>query len=392
MLMATLFWASVAIIIYSYFIYPLILFTFSGINQAFSDTKYLWRKRQRRIVDANELPPVSVIIAAYNEESCIKDRIENLLTLDYPKEKLTFLIGSDGSRDNTAKILLDFNVDNLQVHIFDENRGKMSVLNDLVEKTNDEFIIFSDANTHFQPDTITQLTRHFSNKAIGAVCGELHLVDGDTGDNKDNVYWRYEQVLKFHESRLNALQGANGAIYAIRKSLFIPLAANTIVDDFQIAMNVAKQGYRLVYDPEAIAIEEIAPNLAEEEGRRVRIGLGNYQAFFKMPWALNPLLGWRFIAYLSHKVCRWFVPHLMLIALISNVMLLSSQFYQALMCAQITFYLLAFYGIKRQASDKKTSTLIALLAFFVAMNLALMRGFIKYFSSNVQGTWQRTTR
>tara|TARA_R110000744_G_scaffold328678_2_gene434245 strand:- start:333 stop:1505 length:1173 start_codon:yes stop_codon:yes gene_type:complete len=390
--METLFWVSVAIIIYSYFIYPLALFTFSGINQAFSDTKYLWRKHQRRTFDAKDYPAVTIIIAAYNEESCIKARVENLLTLDYPKEKLTILIGSDGSSDLTAEILSAFNNDNLQVHIFTTNRGKMSVLNDLVEKASDELIIFSDANTHFKPDTIQQLARHFNNDKIGAVCGELHLVDGDTGDNKDNVYWRYEQILKFHESRLNALQGANGAIYAIRKSLFIPLPANTIVDDFQIAMNVAKQGFRLVYDPEAIAIEEIAPNLKEEEGRRVRIGLGNYQAFFKMPWALNPLLGWRFIAYVSHKVCRWFVPHLMLIALITNVMLLDSAFYQVLLAAQLVFYFMAFYGIKRQAKGKKTSTLIALLAFFVAMNLALMRGFIKYFSSNVQGTWQRTTR
>ncbi|MGB2741763.1 MAG: glycosyltransferase family 2 protein [Cognaticolwellia sp.] len=390
--MEALFWTCVAMIIYSYFLYPVVLFTFSGIKQAFSDTKYLWRRHQRRTLDTKSYPAVTIIIAAYNEESCIKARVENLLTLDYPKEKLTILIGSDGSSDQTAEILSDFDSDNLQVHIFNTNRGKMSVLNDLVAKTIDDIIIFSDANTHFKSDTIEHLVRHFNNEKIGAVCGELHLVDGDTGDNKDNVYWRYEQVLKFHESRLDALQGANGAIYAIRKSLFIPLPANTIVDDFQIAMNVAKQGFRLVYDPEAIAIEEIAPNLAEEEGRRVRIGLGNYQAFFKMPWALNPLLGWRFIAYISHKVCRWFVPHMMLIALISNVMLLGSVFYQVVLAVQVIFYALAFYGIKRQENGKKISTLIALLAFFVAMNLALMRGFIKYFSSNVQGTWQRTTR
>ena len=390
--MEALFWLSITVIIYSYFIYPLMLFIFSGIKQAFSDTKYLWRRRQRRTLDNRDYPAVTIIIAAYNEESCIKARVENLLTLDYPHEKLTFLIGSDGSSDKTAEILSQFNIDNLQVYIFDLNRGKMSVLNDLVDKAQDDFIIFSDANTHFQTDTVQQLTRHFNNKNIGGVCGELHLVDGDSGDNKDNVYWRYEQVLKFHESRLNALQGANGAIYAIRKSLFIPLPSNTIVDDFQIAMNVAKQGFRLVYDPEAVAIEEIAPNLAEEEGRRVRIGLGNYQAFFKMSWALNPLLGWRFIAYFSHKVCRWFIPHFMLIALLSNITLLEHSFYLCTLIAQLLFYSLAFYGIRRQSNGKKISTFIALIAFFVAMNLALMRGFIKYFSSNVQGTWQRTTR
>jgi cellulose synthase/poly-beta-1,6-N-acetylglucosamine synthase-like glycosyltransferase len=390
--MEIIFWCSIAVIVYSYFIYPLILIIFSAIKQAISDTRYLWTKSQRRVVDKDNLPPVSIIIAAYNEESCIKARVENLLSLDYPQDKLTILIGSDGSQDNTAEILTSFDHVNLKIHIFEENRGKMSVLNDLVEQANSDYIVFSDANTHFNKNTIENLVRHFDHDDIGAVCGELHLVDVDSGDNKDNIYWRYEQVLKFHEARLNALQGANGAIYAIRKELFIPLPANTIVDDFQIAMNIAKQGARLIYDPEAIAIEEIAPNLRAEEGRRVRIGLGNYQAFFCMPWALNPLLGWRFIAYISHKVCRWFVPHLMLIALISNLWLITMPIYQLLFIGQIVFYAIAFYGINKQKKQQKIGSIIGIVSFFVSMNIALMRGFIRYFNSNVQGTWERTTR
>ena len=390
--MVIIFWLSLAVIIYSYFIYPLILVIFSGLKQAISDTRYLWKKRQRRIVDKKSLPPVSIIIAAYNEESCIKARVENLLSLDYPQEKLTILIGSDGSQDKTAEILSSFDEPNVKVHIFTENRGKMSVLNDLVEQANSDYLVFSDANTHFNKNAIDHLVRHFDHDDIGAVCGELHLVDVDSGDNKDSVYWRYEQVLKFHEARLNALQGANGAIYAMRKALFIPLPANTIVDDFQVAMNVAKQGSRLIYDPEAIAVEEVAPNLQAEEGRRIRIGLGNYQALFTMTWALNPLLGWRFIAYFSHKVCRWFVPHFMLLTFISNCFLIEDTFYLTTLICQILFYALAIYGIKQQKNNKKTSSLISLIAFFVSMNTALLRGFIKYFSSNVQGTWQRTNR
>jgi len=390
--MVIIFWFSLAVIIYSYFIYPLILMLFSAVKQAISDTRYLWKKSQRRVVNKENLPPVSIIIAAYNEESCIKARVENLLSLDYPQDKLTILIGSDGSQDKTAEILTSFDEVNLKVYIFEKNRGKMSVLNDLVEQVNSDYIVFSDANTHFNKNTIECLVRHFNHDDIGAVCGELHLVDVDSGDNKDNIYWRYEQVLKFHEARLNALQGANGAIYAIRKELFIPLPANTIVDDFQIAMNVAKQGSRLIYDPEAIAIEEIAPNLQAEEGRRVRIGLGNYQAFFTMTWALNPFLGWRFIAYFSHKVCRWFVPHLMLITLVSNLLLINNPLYQLLFIGQALFYSLAFYGINKQKKQQNIGSITGLIAFFVSMNIALMRGFIRYFSANVQGTWERTTR
>ena len=390
--MVYLFWLSVSLIIYSYFIYPVLLIVFSALKQTICDIQHLLIKPQLPVNQMDLLPNVSIIIAAYNESACIEARVRNLLALDYPIEKLAIHIGSDGSSDNTAEILNRFKEKNYHAHIFDVNRGKMSVLNDLIAQSQDEILIMSDANTHFNRDVVYKLVRHFNDEKVGAVCGELHLVDAQSGDNKDSVYWRYEQILKFHESRLGALLGANGAIYAMRKALFKPLAANTIIDDFQIVMNVSKDKYKTIYDPEAIAIEEVAPDLRSEEARRVRIGLGNYQAFFDMGWALNPLLGWRFLAYLSHKVCRWFVPHLMIGAFISNCLLLNHVIYQLSLMGQVTFYLIAYYGIKRQKSDKKVSPLVGLIVFFVSMNIALFKGFIRYFNSNVQGTWERTTR
>jgi cellulose synthase/poly-beta-1,6-N-acetylglucosamine synthase-like glycosyltransferase len=387
-----LFWLSVSLIIYSYFIYPVLLISCSAIKQTIYDAQHLVTKQPLPEDNIDLLPSVSIIIAAYNEGSCIEGRVNNLLALNYPAEKLTLHIGSDGSSDNTADILNGFSAKNYHPHIFEVNRGKMSVLNDLIAQSEDDILIMSDANTHFNADVVYKLVRHFNDDKIGAVCGELHLVDAQSGDNKDSVYWRYEQVLKFHESRLGALLGANGAIYAMRKALFKPLPANTIVDDFQIVMNISKEKHHTIYDPEAIAIEEVAPDLNAEEGRRIRIGLGNYQAFFNMAWALNPLLGWRFLAYLSHKVCRWFVPHLMIIAFISNCLLLDQAIYQLSFMAQISFYLIAYYGIKRQRSDKKVNPFVGLIAFFVSMNIALFKGFIRYFNSNVQGTWKRTSR
>jgi len=390
--MELLFWSCVGLIVYSYFLYPIILFFFSGLKQVIRDTRYLWRRYQRRPEQMEDLPSVSIIIAAFNEESCIEDRVNNLLSIDYPQEKLSIHIGSDGSSDKTAEILQKFTNKNVHAHIFEQNRGKMSVLNDLVALAENDILVMSDANTHFNSDAIKKLVRHFQKDNIGAVCGELHLVDAESGDNKDSLYWRYEQVLKFHESRLGALLGANGAIYAIRKNLFVPLPANTIVDDYQIVMNVAKQKYATIYDPEAVAIEEVAPNLAAEEGRRIRIGLGNYQALFSMPWALNPLQGFRFFAYISHKVLRWFVPHFMIGALISNAVLLDSQFYQLTFIGQILFYLVAISAINQQKKGKKIPAILSLIAFFVSMNTALLRGFYRYFNSNVQGSWQRTVR
>ncbi len=380
--MELLFWVAVTLIGYSYFGYPLLLMLLARNRSQPVDT-----------VDEAVLPAVTVIIAAYNEETCIDARIQNLLSLDYPSDKLTALIGSDGSSDATAAILEKYTEHPvIKPVIFTQNRGKTSVLNDLVNRATDEILVMSDANTDFAPDVIHQLVRHFENPQVGAVCGELNLVDAQSSNNKDGVYWRYERFLKQKENHLNAVLGANGANYAIRKSLFRPLPTNTIVDDFQIAMNVSRSGYQVVYDCDAKASEEVAPDLQSEEGRRVRIGSGNYQAFFANLWALNPLLGWRFVAYVSHKVIRWFAPHLLILIAVSNLLLLPTPLYTLTFCGQVIFYLVAWWGITNKKRGKQVPNIVALPAFFVAMNWALFRGFIRFISADLSGTWQRTQR
>jgi cellulose synthase/poly-beta-1,6-N-acetylglucosamine synthase-like glycosyltransferase len=389
--MKALFWISVSLVFYTYFLYPALLLLVSGLKQLVSDRSPL-SHTERRSDGGEDLPDVSVVIAAYNEEDCIAERIQNLQELDYPAEKLSIWIGSDGSSDRTPEILSSYQLPNLNVRLFEQNRGKMCVLNDLVDEIVDDVLVMTDANTHFEADAIRCLVRHFEDKRIGAVCGELDLVQGNTKGNSDSIYWRYERLLKLHESKLGALLGANGAIYAIRKSLFQPLPADTIVDDFQIVMNVAKAGFRIHYDPEARAVEEIAPDLIAERGRRVRIGAGNYQAFGRLLWALNPLLGWRFVAYISHKVCRWFVPHLLIIALATNIALMGNQLYLSLLLCQIVFYSLAWRGISRLRNGKAVNSIESVFAFFVSMNMALLTGFIQFLSTESRGSWQRTAR
>ncbi|GDY26791.1 glycosyl transferase [Agarivorans sp. Toyoura001] len=390
--MELIFWIAVALIAYSYVIYPLVLLVVSGIKQAIRDTRYLWRRHERRSDEPENWPSVSIIIAAYNEEQCLQQRIDNLLQLNYPKDKLTIHIGSDGSTDSSADILTAVDASHFKAHIFEQNRGKINVLNDLVELAEDSILVMSDANTHFEADAIENLVRHFDSDDIGAVCGELHLVDSESKDNKDGIYWRYEQMLKFHESRLGALLGANGAIYAIAKPLYQALPANTIVDDFMIVMNVSKVGKKVLYEPNAVAYEEVAPSLHDEEKRRIRIGTGNYQAFTRCLWALNPLQGARFFSYLSHKVLRWFTPHLMLVALVSNVLLVKEAWYAGLLAIQIAGYLVAAWGNSRSKQGKSLPGSIAFLTFFVSMNMALLKGFYSFLFKNVQGTWQRTSR
>lgn len=392
-ILTTVFWLSVGAILYTYAVYPVLLILLSSLKQAIKDTKFVLSKQGRRKRES-ELPEVTVVIAAYNEEKCIKARVENLLALHYPAEKLRILIGSDGSTDNTNALLSEFTDPRFEAVLFKQNRGKINVLNDLLNQVKTPITVFSDANTFFQPDAITKLVADFREPEIGGVCGELELVDAFSGNNKDSLYWQYEQVLKFHESRINAMLGANGAIYAIRTELYEPLPENTIIDDFCVFMGVARQGYRLTYNPEARAIEEIAPNLSEEASRRVRIGAGNYQAMSRLGWVLSPMAGARCFAYISHKIVRWFVPHFMLLALVTNIMLaFGSPIYSILMCGHALFYVAYFYGLNMSESKKgKLAAIIKLVTFFVSMNVSLGQGFIRFLTSKQSATWKRTAR
>ena len=389
-----LFWVVSLAIIYSYVIYPLILILVSALVQCVRDTQYTLIKKERRI-DISDSSSVTIVISAFNEESCIKERVENLLSMDYPAEKLNIFVASDGSTDNTNAILSSFDDPRLSTFCFEENRGKINVLNDLMERVTSEVTVFSDANTVFEKDAVTQLVMSINQKNVGAVCGELVLVDAHSGDNKDNLYWKYEQVLKFHESRLDALLGANGGIYAIKTKFYIPLPSNTIIDDFCIVMNVARQNQSVVYTPEAKAIEEIAPSMREEANRRIRIGAGNYQAFARLTWLLNPKYKWRWFSYISHKVMRWFVPHFMIISLSTNFALLwhSHSIYTYVFSAQVAFYCLWLLGsLKLLKNIPIVSGLVSLITFFVSMNISLFRGYIRYLTSNLSATWQRTSR
>ncbi|MFT6735705.1 MAG: cellulose synthase/poly-beta-1,6-N-acetylglucosamine synthase-like glycosyltransferase, partial [Polaribacter sp.] len=221
--MITIFWLSLFLIIYSYLLYPLLL-------------KLFVKPQEISMEMPKKLPSVDVIIAAYNEESCIKARIENVLAQEY-SGKLQVLVASDGSEDNTGKIIESFTDPRVTAMNFEVNRGKISVLNDLIAKSKAKILVFTDANTDFNIDAVSVLVSSFSNN-IGAVSGELILETDDGNQNLDGFYWKYEQFLKKSESQLGSLLGANGAIYALYRDLYIPLSTDTIVDDFCIVMNV----------------------------------------------------------------------------------------------------------------------------------------------------------
>ncbi len=381
-------------VVYSYAVYPLLLVAIAGLSQSLRDVRYVTGKRERRNPGAASgvLPAVAVVISAYNEEQHVRARVENLLGLDYPRELLHVYIGSDGSHDRTGQILAGLRQENVHAHAFAENRGKASVLNDLVARTHEPVLVFSDANTLFARDAVRRLVAHFRDPSVGAVSGELRLRDA-AGDNQDSLYWRVEQVLKFFEARLGGLLGANGAIYAIRREYWRPLAADTICDDFCVAMSVSAAGRRLVYEPAAWAEEDTPDAISDEFHRRVRIGIGNFQALFRHPeYLLCTSLATRF-AYVSHKVLRWIAPHLLIAGLLASLVLASqSRLWLCLASLQLAGYAVAGLLYAASLRGARLPSLLRIPAFLFALNLAFLLGSLRYASGNYRGSWKRTRR
>lgn len=369
--------------LYSYIGYPLVL---AFITRAKS------KKPTPDQMPDHDWPKVGIIIAAYNEQKFIAQRIENILALDYPKDRLTLYLGSDGSKDQTPAIIQQFQNPQVVGRCFEQNRGKASVLNDLVASSNEEILAFSDANTFFEPDALKKLVTPFLNPAIGCVSGELNLVSAG-GNNQDGLYWRIEQFLKERESRIHAALGANGAIYAIRRRYWQPLAPDTICDDFCIAMRVSARGGHIFYEPEAKAVEEMPTSVDDEYHRRIRIGIGNFQALFRNPdylTATNWQTKW---SYLSHKVLRWIGPHLLILSFIASCV--AGYFnHDWLLWVGLQVFGVATGATVFVLQGRQTPLPKALhiLGFVYALNAAFVIASWRYVTGAYSGSWRRTTR
>lgn len=384
--------AGIGLVVYSYALYPVVLGCVAGFVQLTRDARYVLGKAERRAREDDDLPRVAIVIAAFNEERHIGARIENLIALDYPESLVEILVGSDGSTDQTNRIISSYRVSRVRTFAFEKNRGKASVLNDLVGRTEAPVLVFSDANTNFHRQALRRLVAHFKNEHVGAVSGELRLMRS-SGDNQDSLYWRIEQYLKFFEARIGGLLGANGAIYAIRRSLWRPLPADTICDDFCVAMNVAAAGHRLVYEPFAYAEEDTPDAIGEEFKRRVRIGIGNFQALFRHPEYLTATSPGTAFAYLSHKVLRWIAPHLLLLALVASALLaISHDVWRVLTSIQLAGYGIAWFLYRHSCSGNQLPKVLAVPAFLFALNWAFLVASIRYSSGRYNGSWRRTER
>ena len=327
------FWVCFAMIAYAYPGYPLVIRCLAAV---------FGRRATPPDPAVAELPRVSLLIAAHNEASIIATRIENALAMDYPRDRLEIVIATDGCADRTAEVVRGFADQGVRLFEYPVRRGKATVLNDSIPRLTGEVVILSDANTFTEPEAARRLARWFSDQSVGVVCGRLVLTDPALGSNADGIYWKYETYLKRCEGRLGALLGANGGIYAVRRTCFRPIPTDTIVDDFVLPLQAKLQtGCSIVYDPEAVAQEETPPDIKSEFRRRARIGAGGFQSVGRIWGLLNPAHGWIAFTFFSHKILRWACPLFLLGLLFASVLLWDDPLYRVLLLVQVGFYALS---------------------------------------------------
>jgi cellulose synthase/poly-beta-1,6-N-acetylglucosamine synthase-like glycosyltransferase len=268
----------------------------------------------------------------------------------------------------------------------------VAVLNRCIPSAQGEIVVLTDANTMLDGRALKKLMRHFRDPKVGAVCGRLRLFNKQRREYEESAYWAYESLIKFYEGKHGAVLGANGGIYAIRKSLFTPLPPDTIVDDFVIPMRILQAGYRVIYDPEAVAFEETTEDYAKEAGRRARIAAGNFQSLRMLGGMLLPTSGFVSFAFWSHKVLRWVAPFLMATAAASNLMLLGHHWAWFTLLAQICFYGLALAGAHGYSRKGALERAASVAYYFTSMNIALAVGFWRFVRNSQAAAWNRTAR
>ncbi len=376
-----IFWLSLVFVLYVYFGYPALLFISTRLKS------YPVDKR-------NFFPTVTMVITAYNEEKNIKDKLNNAVNLNYPKDKFNIIVVSDGSSDGTNDIIQEFANNNPRIKFINipERGGKPQALNKAVSEADGEIIVFSDVRQIYDENAIIELVSNFNDIKVGAVSGELHLVNPNEKSVGEGIgiYWKYEKFIRKMESFLYSMSGATGAIYAIRRALYKPIPEDTILDDVVIPINVVLKGYRVIFEENAKAYDKVSETTKQEMTRKIRTLSGNYQILFRMPELYNPKKNKVFFQLLSHKFFRLFVPFAMIFAFVSNIILSSISFYRIALILQICLYLSAVIGFF--LSKEKSSFISKFFTVpytFVMLNYSAIAGLYRFITNKQNSKWDK---
>ncbi len=389
-----IFWLLVFIVFYAYLGYGLLLFFLIKIKRIFG-------KKTEPGYDEDSLPEVTFIVAAYNEQDYIEDKIRNCLAFDYPKNKISFWFVTDGSNDRTPEIVESFpRAENQQIRLFHspERKGKIAAVERVMAYVETPVTIFTDANTDVNPAAIRQIVRHFADPNVGAVAGEKRIAmneaDEATGAG-EGIYWKYESTLKKWDAELNSVIGAAGELFAIRTSEYRHVPADTLIEDFVMTMGIAMRGFRLAYEPEAYAVESSSASIGEEMKRKVRIAAGGLQTAWRLRSLLNPFrFGLLSFQYISHRVLRWTLAPLALpLIFLINVSLAieAGPVYQVLLALQVAFYAFAYLGYLFERKQLKIKAFF-IPYYFCLMNWAMYRGFFRLVAGRQSVVWEKAKR
>jgi len=387
--MITVFWISILLIVYTFIGYGFVLYFLVKVKSLF--------KKPFAFKAEQILPTVTILIAAYNEEDIILEKVANTLELNYPKDKIQIIFITDGSTDGTADKLKG--IKDITLLHQDIRAGKMAAIERAFPFVNNEITVFTDANTFLNIDAITELVKHYQNEKVGAVAGEKRIIIGDTADASsagEGFYWKYESKLKNWDYALYSNVGAAGELFSIRTALYHPVEADTIIDDHMIAMRIAEKGYIIGYEPKAYAIETASVNIKEELKRKIRIAAGGIQSVLRLKKAANPFRNPVFtFQYISHRVLRWTItPFLLILVFVLNAMIAFNTdifLYKFIFACQLVFYILSLVGLYFERKNIRIKALF-IPYYFCIMNYAVLAGLLRYFGKKQSAAWEKSKR
>lgn len=383
-----LFITSFFVLFYNYIGYGILLWALVKIKR---------RLQKAKPPAAPYEPEVTLIVAAYNEETVIEEKIVNTLALDYPEEKLRLLFITDGSSDNTPAIISRY--PRIQLLHAAARTGKTAALNRAMQHVETPYVIFCDANTLLNAAAVRNIVQHYADEGTGGVAGEKKVISsgGSAGAAAtEGIYWKYESFLKKLDAELYSVVGAAGELFSVRTALFQPVEEAVILDDFIISLRINIKGYRIAYAPDAYAMEAPSDSIKEEHKRKIRISAGGFQSIVMLRALLNvfrfPVVSFQ---YISHRVLRWTLsPLSLLILLLSNITLAIYEggwFFNTCLAIQVLGYLAALTGYKLAERNIRIS-LFYIPFYFLFMNIAVYQGFYRYLTNNQSAAWEKAKR
>lgn len=379
-------WVCIFIVIYTYFGYGLSLIILIKIKKIF---------RKNKINTQLYQPYVTLLVAAYNEEKFIREKAENSLSLEYPKNKIEFIFITDGSDDQTVQIVEEY--PGIRLLHQPKRQGKVLAVERAMKVVKSDIVIFTDANTLLNKDAVNKIVRHFSKENVGVVAGEKKIIDNKVDEAAgagEGLYWKYESKLKKWDDKLYSVMGAAGELFAIRTKLYEPIPADTLIEDFYLSFKIIQKGYKIAYEPNAYAIEGSSISVKEELKRKIRIAAGGFQSIVRLMELLNPFkYGVITFQYFSHRVLRWTLAPLAIpfIFILNALLIDSNPFYKSLFICQIIFYISALIGLileKKQLHLK----MLFIPYYFCMMNYAVFIGFWKYVRGSQTVLWEKSVR